>query len=128
MELPKIERGELPTEEWRYMRRAVVLLLCAASLAVLLAGCSGEKTDSGGKTAAGRAAANMERTAEDYIRDGQYRAWSTGRVWPGSAGNTEDSLTDRIWKETKEAGKDLTRGVEKAGKDLGDGVRELTKP
>ena len=74
MELPKIERGELPTEEWRYMRRAVVLLLCAASLAVLLAGCSGEKTDSGGKTAAGRAAANMERTAEDYIRDGQYRA------------------------------------------------------
>ena len=110
------------------MRRAVVLLLCAASLAVLLAGCSGEKTDSGGKTAAGRAAANMERTAEDYIRDGRYRAWSTGRVWPGSAGSTEASLTDRIWKETKEAGEDLTRGVEEAGKDLGRGARELTKP
>lgn len=105
------------------MKRAFVLLLCAASLAALLTACSKEKTDSGG-----RAAAGMERTAEDYIRDGQYRAWSTGRVWPGSAGRTEDSLMDQIWEETKEAGEDLTRGVEEAGKDLGDGVRDMTKP
>ena len=110
------------------MKRAFVLLLCAASLAALLTACSKEKTDSGGKAAAGRAVAGMERTAEDYIRDGQYRAWSTGRVWPGSAGSAEDSLMDQIWEETKEAGEDLTHGVEEAGKDLGDGVRDMTQP
>ena len=94
------------------MKRAFVLLLCAVSLAALLTACSKEKTDSGG-----RAAAGMERTA-----------WSTGRVWPGSAGSAEDSLMDQIWEETKEAGEDLTRGVEEAGKDLGDGVRDMTQP
>lgn len=117
------------------MKKQVIALALALTMAVPLAACNGGRTGDGdhssgaGNTSTGQVA-RRHSSAPDYRNDGRYAAGSNGRVaGSGDSHRSRDLTRDArdFVRGTGDAAKDLGNGLRKAARDIGDGMADAAR-
>ena len=107
------------------MQKKIMVLALALAVAGLLPGCAGGGKDtSGTRTSVSRTGKSsmttgeMQRAAQDYIRDARYEADKYGHV---------DGKTDQATRDLTQAARDLMRDAGDAARDAGDAVGDAAR-
>ena len=117
------------------MKKQVIALALALTMAVPLAACNGDRTgdgdhSSGAGNTSTEQVARRHSSAPDYRNDGRYAAGSNGRVADsGDSHRSRDLTRDArdFVRDTGDAAKDLGNGLRKAARDIGDGMADAAR-